>query len=365
MRYDWIDSLKGMVIVLVVIGHLSTIPSGLIFSKLNQYIYSFHMPLFFFISGYLFNFEKYANVEKTYLMKRSFSLIIPYFFFSIIAYIFYIIMDWLYQPQTQNIELFGKGVFFNLYAVICSANGYLIDTPLWFLPCLFITEILFFMSIKHFKQNYKLLALIIIFSLTGFLYNIYIPLRMPWGIDISLTGTVFYSAGYFFRRKYEDIFFKKSYVFILFLLLTHITLSFINPKVDMYKLIYNNYFFFYLSAFSGIFFYIYIFKMIKPLKALQFYGKNSLIILGLHYLIISTLKYTLPILFNYFNLRVNESIFFITNVFFTLLLLIPTIVIINRYFPYITGKSKRLTKTIELYSYSNSSKNREPTYFFK
>lgn len=348
MRSNWVDSLKGMAIVLVVIGHLSTMFSGLVFSGLNQYIYSFHMPLFFFISGYLINFEKYINVEKTYLTKRVSSLIIPYFFFSIIAYMFYITVDYLYQPQVQNVEMFGKGVFFNLYAIICSANGYLIDTPLWFLPCLFVTEMLFFMLRKRLKQNYKLIVLVIVFSLLGFVYNIYIPLRMPWGIDMALTGIVFYSTGYFFRRKYEDLFFRKSYTFIFILFLIHIISSLTNPKVDMYKLIYNNYFMFYLSAFSGIFVYVYIFKMIRPSKILQFYGKNSLIILGLHYLILSTLKYTLPTLFSHLNLQVNESIFFTTELFLIFLLLTPLIVIINRRFPYIIGKSQRVIKAIDL-----------------
>ncbi len=363
MRHDWIDSLKGMAIILVVVGHLNTIFT--ISSGLNQYIYSFHMPIFFFISGYLFNFKKYINLEKVYFIKRSSSLIIPYFFFSIVAYLFYIAMDCLYQPQIQNVEVFGKGLLFNLYAVICSASGYLIDTPLWFLPCLLITEILFFISRKYFKQDYKLFALVIIFSLIGFLYNIYIPLRMPWGIDIALTGIVFYSAGYFFRRKCENVFFGKSYIFIFFLFLIHIISSFTNPRVDMYKLIYNSYSLFYLSAFSGILVYVYIFKMVRPSKTLQFYGKNSLIILGLHYLVISTLKYTLPTLFSHLNLQVSESIFFITGMFLTLILMIPTIVIINRYFPYITGKGQQLTKTIDSYSYSNSSEDRDPTYFLK
>jgi uncharacterized membrane protein YcfT len=57
MRQDWIDSLKGMAIVLVVIGHLNTISN-----ELNQYIYSFHMPLFFFFFLYLINFENYINM---------------------------------------------------------------------------------------------------------------------------------------------------------------------------------------------------------------------------------------------------------------------------------------------------------------
>jgi acyltransferase len=352
MRQDWIDSLKGMAIILVIVGHLNTLSS-----ELNQYIYSFHMPLFFFISGYLINFEKYVNLEKAYLIKRSSSLFTAYLFFSIISYIFYVIMDFLYQPQVQNVEIFGKGLSFNIYVVICSISGYLINTPLWFLPCLLITELSFFIFRKHFKQTYKFLSLIIISSLIGFLYSIYIPLRTPWGIDIAFTGIVFYSAGYFFRRKYDDAFFRTSHILIFCLFLIHIVSSFTNPRVDMYKLTYNNYLLFYVSAFSGILAYIYIFKHTYSSKILQFYGKNSLIILGLHYLIISALRYMLPVLFNLLNLQINGNVLFLLNIFLTLILVIPFIFIINRYFPYLTGKSQKHTKIINFYSYSAISKN--------
>lgn len=337
MRYNWIDSLKGMAIILVVIGHLNGVSSGL-----NQYIYSFHMPLFFFISGYLFNFEKYIDIGKEYVIKKINSLIIPYFFFSVISYIFYIIMDSLYQPQIQNIEVFKEGILFNLYVIICSASGYLINTPLWFLPCLFITEVSFFILRKHFKPNYALLFIIIAFSLIGFLYNNYVPLRLPWGADIAFTGIVFYSAGYIFRTNYESIFFGKSYFFILILFLVHITLSFVNPRVDMYYLKYNNYLLFYISAFSGILFYTYMFKTMKSLRTLRFYGKNSLTILGFHYLIKSVIKYLFPPLFKYSNIQISENTFVIIQIVLTLLLVIPLIIITNRHFPHIVGKKQSM-----------------------
>lgn len=337
MRYYWIDSLKGMAIILVVIGHLNSISS-----ELNQYIYSFHMPLFFFISGYLFNFEKYTDIGKEYILKKIYSLIIPYFFFSIISYLFYIIMDSLYQPQIQNIEVFKEGIFFNLYVIVCSASGYLINTPLWFLPCLFITEVSFFILRKYFKRNYALLFIIIAFSFIGFLYNSYVPLRLPWGADIALTGIVFYSTGYVFRRNYENSFYRKSYLFILILFLVHITLSFVNPRVDMYYLKYNNYFLFYISAFSGILFYTYMFKAIKPLKTLRFYGINSLTILGFHYLVKSVIKYLLPPLFKYSNVQISENTIVIIQIVLTLVLVIPLIIITNRHFPYVAGTKQSM-----------------------
>ena len=48
-RIEWVDIAKGIGIFLMVMGHTGIPRIG------NQWIYSFHMPLFFFISGFLFN----------------------------------------------------------------------------------------------------------------------------------------------------------------------------------------------------------------------------------------------------------------------------------------------------------------------
>ena len=45
-RIDWIDTLKGVAMIFVVWGHCFPTYKG----RIKKYIYSFHMPLFFFIS---------------------------------------------------------------------------------------------------------------------------------------------------------------------------------------------------------------------------------------------------------------------------------------------------------------------------
>ena len=80
-RFEWIDILKGIGIILVVVGH-----SNFSFAKattamfIQKYIYSFHMPLFFFVSGYLFVKDKYSNFKR-FLRVKTKTLMIPYFFF--------------------------------------------------------------------------------------------------------------------------------------------------------------------------------------------------------------------------------------------------------------------------------------------
>ena len=60
MRNKNIDLIKGILVLLVIIGHVL---KGSLSENLARYIiYSFHMPLFIAIAGYLFNPYKYGGV---------------------------------------------------------------------------------------------------------------------------------------------------------------------------------------------------------------------------------------------------------------------------------------------------------------
>ncbi|MCF2657191.1 acyltransferase family protein [Lacrimispora saccharolytica] len=65
-RINWIDTAKGIGIVLVVIGHTRFFPKAII-----DMIFTFHMPLFFFLSGYVFREKSnfYVAQIKQLLLK--------------------------------------------------------------------------------------------------------------------------------------------------------------------------------------------------------------------------------------------------------------------------------------------------------
>lgn len=50
-RVEWIDTAKGIGLILVILGHLKI-------DYLSAWIYTFHMPLFFFLSGVVFSGHK-------------------------------------------------------------------------------------------------------------------------------------------------------------------------------------------------------------------------------------------------------------------------------------------------------------------
>ncbi|MEJ8787506.1 acyltransferase family protein [Dorea sp. ICN-14282] len=94
-RYPWIDVLYTIGITLVIFGHSHpsdwSVFSGTIFEKLIIFIYTFHMPLFFFIAGFLFmNSNAIKKNEGGYVKwieNKCIRLLIPYIILSLIALI--------------------------------------------------------------------------------------------------------------------------------------------------------------------------------------------------------------------------------------------------------------------------------------
>jgi len=82
-RLDWIDIAKGYGIILVIFAHLKN-------WSFNNYIYSFHLPLFFFLSGYVF---KANNTFLDSILKKIKGLIIPYFMLGIPMVIFTVLYN--------------------------------------------------------------------------------------------------------------------------------------------------------------------------------------------------------------------------------------------------------------------------------
>lgn len=92
-RIEWIDSTRGIAILLVVVGHVVGGYTGnygmpqyqRIIDMIVDVIYTFHMPLFFMISGYVFGLKKYnwsMGNYVAYVNKKAKTLLIPYFLFS-------------------------------------------------------------------------------------------------------------------------------------------------------------------------------------------------------------------------------------------------------------------------------------------
>lgn len=135
MENKKISFLQTFGIILVVLGH--TEKTGTSFF-IRDLIYSFHMPLFIFISGYLLKFtteEKIGDIQlNTFVIKKFKRLIIPYLLISSLAYVpKYLLGKFALRP----LELSLKDYILNML--------YPWDNPIiffWFLPTIFLIMLL-------------------------------------------------------------------------------------------------------------------------------------------------------------------------------------------------------------------------------
>lgn len=80
-RKTYIDIAKGLAIMLVVVGHLvQNNLTGTTARFLFDFVYSFHMPLFMFLSGYVASLtvERNLNEGRNFLAKKARTLLIPF-----------------------------------------------------------------------------------------------------------------------------------------------------------------------------------------------------------------------------------------------------------------------------------------------
>jgi fucose 4-O-acetylase-like acetyltransferase len=202
-RFQWVDILKGIGIVTVVLGH--ALPS------LSTYMYWFHMPLFFFISGYLYK-RKDQFVEN-----KARSLLIPYFFFWVFITL---IRAWHYGlPSQKRIIMdvsdliFGGERLGGFYAVF------------WFVTCLLLTAITFYILDKFIKKDSILFLVISLFYFVSYMFSeLYQSIEVPWSASVVLFSIVFFYLGNIYRKKEEHI---NRYNKLIFLSSTAISALFI------------------------------------------------------------------------------------------------------------------------------------------
>lgn len=286
-REDWLDSLKGLGILFVVLGHC--FPPQ---QPLTDYLYSFHIPLFFFVSGYLFSVNSRQEAFKTFLAKRFKRLMVPYFAYGAFTYLVWLIIGRnfgvnkeLAVPALKPLIGLFYGNGFDNYLVF--------NIAIWFLPALFISTVLYFWVCRLVRKRISLFITSLLILCLGLLDSRYNPIRLPWGINISFVAVFFIYLGQQGKALLRLIWQQRPYIKIflgLVLIFIGYFLQNLNTGVSFNSHSYGNIVYFIVSAGSSILGYAIITKELLNMKILQFLGINSLRILALHILSFSLIS---------------------------------------------------------------------------
>lgn len=196
MREDRITIAKAIAIILMVAGHAG-VPS-----EIGRFINMFHMPLFFFVSGYCFK-EKYLNYTKQFAINKVKGLYVPFIKWSLLFLLLHNVFFHLniynatYGFRGEASHLYDmKETLFHATKIVVAMNGTeQLLGGYWFLKQLFVGS---FISLLFFKYLRGKIAagggiLLVITMLMSYL-NIDIPI-------IRLTSLGFFSAFFIVMGK--------------------------------------------------------------------------------------------------------------------------------------------------------------------
>ena len=176
-RIEWIDVAKAIAIILVGVGHYSC-PQWLL-----VWIYAFHMPLFFILSGYTFNVDRYNF--KSFIYRKIRTLIFPW---SIAVILYVVFQNLCIYVGISGVNIPLKHI---IPRIIIHTRKGLFDPVYWFIPCLFVAEIVLYLLMKNIKIKNKSVIIGVVSMILAWLYKTYIGVILPWEIDL-IPITVFY-----------------------------------------------------------------------------------------------------------------------------------------------------------------------------
>ncbi len=273
-RTRFVDIAKGIGIILVVLGHLSEpyMPN------MVKWIFSFHMPLFFVLSGYLKGTKKVTNF-KVYAKRRAVALLWPYIVFAIaiwgIAFIDSIVQD--------NWQIFFQSILIHIFGY--SSEKYGIGV-IWFLAVLFETEVIF-----AWIEDKKKAWIYLIFVLIGILL-LHFRIIIPIYLNIVVISVPFFAFGHTIKnvidRSKELKLYFLALIVILVLFLSVLSTR-MNGKVNL--AIFDsggNIVYFYLGALSGTLFVIGVSIILDRLEVggfLERLGQETLVIMMAHFFV--------------------------------------------------------------------------------
>lgn len=302
------------------------------------------MPLFFFLAGWT---QKNKTVNgfkewKEFLLKKIVALLVPYFLYSLIA---------CNGQEIVNLKYISYGSIFSLNHI--GAIG-----TIWFLPCMFVSVIIYQIivnitnGIKNKPIKFTILVgILLVCGIISSYFNFYkVPqMGVPFSCNIALSGVIFMFIGKGIAILYSKIINdlkklqNKKYILIITILLlaSGIILHKLNTKaflfdkynfgIVMAEAWYGNYFIFIVNATIcslGIVF----LSVVIDNKFLAYFGKNTLTILYFHILALRITK-------TYITNQLSEGTYkcFIDAIiaFLQMGIVIP---IINKFFPNLAGK---------------------------
>ena len=328
-RIVWIDQLKGFAFFTVILGHTA------INETFKSWIYSFHMPLFLLITGFTLNMDKlYGTDLKSFFMKNTKRLILPYVWCQLLCILPRVIIAGLTSQQFNFKRL--------IFGIFCSNSRLapMSSMPGYYVILLFFALLLLWALIKITNKNKTLIGAVL-FILAAFCTALG-DQAVIWHLNVVPTAALVIFIGKLLMEQYENNKDRlsglkpwKYVIMCVILLAVGAVFWYMNKRISIHYNRYGKqYVFFLISMLSTSSALCLIFQKLKPLKILDYIGKNTLFYMLIHLPLINLLQTLLGELSerSYMNYVISVVIFFA---------LVPVTKLAEKYAPFLLGRELR------------------------
>lgn len=325
---EFIDLAKGFCIMLVVLYHIMghfSINDNIITIGLQ----SFRIPLYFILSGLFFKpYESFAG----FVIRKTNKLVVPFIAFYVLTVILLPLMLSLIgvELKSSNNPL-GWHYFSDIYY-----ESWPMNSAIWFLLCLFVVNILFYVFYllnKKFRKG-LLSVLCLVIGIAGYYFSSQ-KVKLPLFIDTAMTALPFFYFGYAIKNYtgFLNLSKAKWQNLLLFCACIVFCCIFSEPVNFITNTYYRtNIVSFYLCGMVGTMGILFLSKALNRVPLVNTFGRYSIIILVTHYPILGFLF----VIFDRFDLVAAVEIIVVFIVLMVMMLFI--IPFFRKYGSYITAQ---------------------------
>lgn len=359
-RIVWIDNWKGLMLLVVCLGHYYVpIPGLWLLSTL-------HVASFFFLSGVLFKFDNVFSF-KSFFRRKCHSLLIPYFtlslFFFFLDPCLYDYHRLIFEPEHKALMSFLSPSFFqydsswklaviHLLSIFVEGKSSEITASMWFVFSLFSIELVVYVLNKISRKLNSISTFFLLLSalgccLTGWtlwINNIF----LLWHIEVTLTAGAITLFGFLSKPLIERLINRRSIELFFFAAISAVLYIYglnINGVINLHgNYLCHNLWGYIITIVFGLYLYLLLMIILNRVKDnfkvgffLRYISVNSMCILAVHYWAGKMCRYMLP--------RLQDEYFF---PYIQLLIGITAccffIPIFNNYLPWMVGKTNKICK---------------------
>lgn len=298
---EYWNIVKGIGIVLVVVGHVCW--------DLTHYIYLFHLPLFFFVSGFLYNEKKYGDDPYMHIGNRLKSSWSKYVVLYTGLILLHNVMFSHNMLEDGAYWYSKKDILVKISEATLGMGKELMGGTLWFIPVLVISTCILGFIVTFSRRIYDIchktwlkilfqIVCVLGFTVVGYVLEVkYIDL--PAHMQISWVVMPFLWLGYIIRNynfdfmKYLNLFVSIGCFVVLYVASKHYWLDLVFQSVYPYM---------HIVAFLGIYMSLYLAKVIQKIKVVNrvfdTFGKASFWIMFVHFPLFKVFDWFYTVKFN-------------------------------------------------------------------